>query len=82
MSTYRQIFERFKNHIATKPVDSFFLSSTENLNKMRDTYQALGSVARFLEWLEIKALEEEAVTDGDFTTSAGAGIFVKIGGCK
>jgi hypothetical protein len=65
--------ERFKDALANRNVESFFISSTENSREMRRTFTILGNVTKFLEWLEMKAAEEAA-------SSAGGSIFFSVGG--
>lgn len=58
---YRDFYARWIQYVSTdKPINSFFLSGSENISEMRATYQTLGSVEKFTEYLLNKAQEEEA----------------------
>jgi len=65
---------RFKNALADKNVDAFFLQGTENRNEMRVMYTKLENVAKFIEWLEMKAANEALSADD------GAGVLFSVGG--
>lgn len=79
MGFYKEFYDKFKAHLLVKPVDSFFISSSENVNRMRTTYQALGSLTRFLEYLEQKVIEELALEEG-FLNEPGAAAFTSFKG--
>lgn len=63
---------RFKNALAERNVESFFISATENSRQMRTTYTKLGNIQSFLEWLESKATEEASgFASGEIPTAVG-----------
>lgn len=68
---------RWKNALANRNVDAFFLMSTENRNEMRTTYTRLDNITKFTEWLELKASLEALSSDeggegpGSILTSIG-----------
>lgn len=74
-TSWSDLLSEFKDALANRDVDSFFLASTENRHEMRVQYTKLGNVTAFLEWLEGKA-SEESVTDED----GKGGILFSIGG--
>ena len=74
MGYWRTELERFKLHIQKRPVESFFIGTTENSREMKTTYASMKSIAQFIEYLEARADEEDA---GYF--SAGS-VFRTIGG--
>jgi len=51
---------RWKDAVANRNVESFFVASTENRNQMRTTYRRLDDIQSFTEWLEMKAAAEVA----------------------
>lgn len=62
MGIYRTILNNFLTYLkdtSGKNPEAFFISSNENIRQMRVTYQTLGSLQRFLEWLEEMATNEE-----------------------
>ena len=66
---------RWKDALAKKDIDSFFLMSTENRHEMRVQYTKIENVIQFTEWLEGKAaMEQVSVADG------GGGILFSVGG--
>jgi len=74
MGYWRAQYEKFKQAIADRSVETFFLASSENSRQMRATYTLLGNMTDFLEWLEYQAMLEEA------NMSSGS-VFTTIGGC-
>jgi len=66
---------RFKNALAAKEVDSFWIMSTENSREMRTVYTRLGNVTQFIEWLEMKATLEAETNDG-----TSGGLLTSVGG--
>jgi hypothetical protein len=59
-TTWAAELARFKNAMAERTLDSFWLASTENSKQMRTTYTLLGNITAFEDWLEQKAAEEAA----------------------
>jgi hypothetical protein len=55
---------RWKNALANRDADSFWIMSTENSREMKTVYTRLGNIAIFTTWLEDKA-EMEALSDED-----------------
>lgn len=55
---------RWKNALATRNIDSFWIASTENINEMRTVYTRLNDVGKFTTYLESKA-DMEALSDAD-----------------
>ncbi len=72
---------RFKNAVANKDVDAFWVASSESSNRqMRVTYTKLGNVTKFLEWLQMMA-DSEALTEAEGGSGAGSsGILFSVGG--
>jgi hypothetical protein len=63
---------RFKNALAERNVEYFFLQATENSREMRTQYTKLGNITEFLEWLEFKAAEEVGgLSAGEIPTAIG-----------
>lgn len=72
---YTDLLAKFKAHMLTEmPVDAFFINSAQNIRDMRATYQNLGSISRWIDWLEQKAQEEQA------GNAPGAALFSIMGG--
>jgi len=70
--SWTAILADFKDHMATRNIETFFYSGYENAREMRTTYTKLGNVTDFLEWLESKAAEESAgMSSGTIPTSVG-----------
>jgi hypothetical protein len=68
---------RAKEALANRAWDNYFKSSVENSREMRTSYTLLGNIQSFIEWLESKASEEEAIANG---TSQGGSFFMAVGG--
>lgn len=66
-------YQRALDAMANRSWDAYFTESCENHEEMRNTYVALGSITRFLDWLKSKAATEAAgVAEGS--------LFFNIGG--
>ena len=72
-TTWAGELARFKNALAVRDTDSFFIMSTENSREMRTMYTKLGNITDFLQWLEYKASMEAAGL-------SGGGIPMSVGG--
>jgi len=67
-----EILARWKLALLTKNIESFFINSYENRNEMRTTYSRLNDIAKFTEWLEMKADQETSSIDpGQIPLSIG-----------
>jgi len=66
---------RFKDAIADRNTDAYFISSTENSREMRTMYTKLGNITTYLAWLEMKASNETNTING-----STAPIFLAVGG--
>ena len=55
--------ERFKNAIARRSIDSYFVSAIENSREMRTMYTKLKNIQGWLEWLKMKAANEAISAD-------------------
>lgn len=66
--------DRFKIAYAKKNIDAFFINSTTNSREMKTVYTNLGSISKFIEWLEYKAAEE---AEGNSTSGT---IYMSVGG--
>jgi len=63
---------RFKDALANRNVEQFFLASVENSREMKTTYTRLGNIQEFLNWLESKAADEASGFEpGAMPTSVG-----------
>ena len=72
---WQNTLEKFKDYIETgSNVDAFFISGSQNMRDLRTTYQSLGSIAAFLDYLERKAQVEAAGAE------QGAAFFSLMGG--
>lgn len=72
---YQDLLEKFKEHLLTgRPIDSFFIQGAQNIRDMRSTFQSLGSISKFIDWLERKAANEAA------GNPQGAALFRIMGG--
>ncbi len=75
---YQDLYVKWLTYIATgKPVKSFFLLGDENIREMRSTFQSLGSIAAFTDWLR-KQAQDECANGGDLT-QVGASCFDVMG---
>lgn len=67
-----EILARWKQALLTKNIESFFINSYENRNEMRTTYSRLNDIAKFTEWLEMKADQEtSSIAPGQIPFSIG-----------
>lgn len=73
MGFWRTELERFKTHIASRPVDAFFIMSNENSREMKVVYTRLGNITSFMEWLEMMA-DQETLGEG------ASSILLSVGG--
>ena len=71
--SWAQTLINWKDAISSGQIERFLISSVENSREMRTSYQTLGSVAKFTEWLEMKASEES-------TGYSPGTIFISVGG--
>ena len=79
-TTWTALLAKWKDALANRDTDSFFLMSSENLHEMKAVYTRLDNVAKFTEWLEGKAAMEQE-TDPDTGESYGTGaILLSDGG--
>lgn len=65
---------KFKNAMASRSIDSYFVAEQERPNSVRTMYTKLGNIQSFLEWLEGKAAEEalgSGISGGMFTSIGG-----------
>ena len=71
-TTWAQHLVDWKDALASGDINRFLISSMENSREMRTTYQTLNSIAKFTEWLEMKAAEEASgYNPGTIFTSVG-----------
>lgn len=69
---------RWKNALANRNTDAFFIMSTENQSEMRTVYTRLDNIEKFTEWLEHKAaMEAMAQEEGGYGEGS---IFLSVGG--
>jgi len=54
---------RWKNALANRDIDSFWVMSTENSREMHTTYTRLDNISKFTEWLENKKDMESLRSD-------------------
>lgn len=66
---------RWKDAIANRSTDAFWVMSTENSREMSTTYTKLNNITDFTEWLEMKAAAEAEGTD-----YGSSSIFLSVGG--
>lgn len=71
--TYREELNRFKKAVSERKISDFFLMSTENSREMKAVYTRLDNITQFIEWLEMKADEEES-------EEGVGGLFISVGG--
>jgi len=77
-TTWADELLRWKNALADRNTDAFFLMSTENRNEMRVVYTRLDNIEKFTGWLEKKAaMESVSIADGG---EGGGSILTSIGG--
>ena len=57
-TSWAAILLEWKNALADRNMDSFFISSAESGREMRTTYQSFKQIADFTSYLEGKAMEE------------------------
>jgi hypothetical protein len=63
---------KWRNALASRNPDHYFMAGHENKQQMRVTYKSLGSVQAFTEWLESKAaMESEGYDQGALLSSVG-----------
>lgn len=74
MGYWRQQLIRFKEHIAKRQIEAFFTDASENSREMKSTYQSLGSIEKFLIFLEYMADQEDSgFSAGAVLTSVAGG---------
>ena len=56
--TWAALLESWKTSLVEREIDSFFIQSAENGRELTNTYQSLGGIERFTEFLERKARDE------------------------
>lgn len=59
-TSWASLLAKWKEAMADRNIESFFLSGYENTHQLRTTYTQLSNVQAFTEWLEAKAAEESA----------------------
>jgi len=65
-------YQRAKDALANRSWDAYFTESVENSEEMRNTYTALSSVSKFIDWLKVKAsVEASGFTEGSLLSSIG-----------
>jgi hypothetical protein len=73
-TTWRAMYLKWLEALASRDIDSFFNSSYDNSREMRTTYTVLNNISMFTEWLKAKADQEDSGSeDGE--------ILMCIGGC-
>jgi len=55
---YVELLAKWREAILNQEIEAFFTKAEENSTEMRTTYQTLGNIERFSEWLEKKARDE------------------------
>jgi hypothetical protein len=71
-TTWAAELTRFKDALANRSVDAFWISSSENMREMRTTYTKLGNITDFISWLESKASEESlGLSAGEIPCATG-----------
>lgn len=70
---------RFKNALADRNIDSFWVMSTENSREMKTVYTRLNNIQDFISWLEMKA-SNEALTDAEGRGGDSVSILLSVGG--
>ena len=70
---------KFKNAIANRDTDSYFLSVTEDMNEMRTSYTQLKNIQGHLDFLQQRA-SNEALTDAEGKGSDSVSILLSVGG--
>jgi len=63
---------RAKNALANRNWDAYFIQSVENRLEMRTSYTRIGNITGFIEWLEMRAMEEaQGFDSGEIPTAIG-----------
>jgi len=57
---WAQILAEWQTALAKKAIEAFFIAGVENRNNMRTTYQSLGSIQAFTDYL-IRMAQQEAM---------------------
>lgn len=78
-TTWAAELERWKNALADRNIDAFWIMSTENSREMRTVYTRLENIQKFTEWLEQKA-SNEALTEADGKGGSTTSILLSVGG--
>jgi len=78
-TTWAAELARWKDALADRDIDAFFVMSTENSREMQTVYTRLDNVAKFTEWLTQKA-SNEALTDDEGKGSDSVSILLSQGG--
>lgn len=60
MAYWADMVTKFKTHMETRDIKSFFLLSVQNRAEMETVYTRNHNIQQFLEWLEYRAALEAA----------------------
>ena len=60
MAYWAEMVEKFKTHMKTRDIESFFLLSVQSRVEMEVVYTRNHNIQKFLEWLEYRAALEAA----------------------
>jgi len=64
-----ELYESWKEALANNNINAFFLKAEENSHEMRTTYQTLGNIERFTNYLRKRALWEiNDYTEGEISS--------------
>ena len=74
MGFWSNLLAEFQIALAKKDTDSFFYNSVENRNQQRTTYQELGSLQRYHDYLIKMASSERAGVEPNVMSSMTFGV--------
>jgi len=72
---WQEMLIKWKEALLARDVESFLIHSVENSREMKTKWTSLNDIAKYTEWLEMKAAEEKLnIPSGSFFMSiAGIG---------
>lgn len=79
-TTWAAELARWKDALADRNVEAFFVSSTENSREMKVNYTRLENLQKFTEWLENKAANESLTDDEGYGGSSVSILMCQGGG--
>jgi hypothetical protein len=70
--SWTSLYNKWLDALATRDINAFFHSSTENSREMRVTYSTINNIESFTSWLKAKSDQEQSgVDDGELLSCIG-----------